>query len=276
MHSVVDRRLNYGWLFFAAMMSLLYTPLIVRSQDSTHVVVGGQALQRSDPRFVWLWRHLKLQIATVRRVCDLTESQDAKLDALDPQWLHELLVQNDEVLAAGRENNVVFPRVVGGMVAVQAGAVGRPTADYVKDAINIIDTELASVLSQEQKAALDQEVQSSTDFRARTLAAVVVNNIERRIFLDAERRLKLRAQIADSLGEQDLHAPLYATFTQMIPQLPRAVLAELFTDPERIQLESLRKLTMQAVPYESQMLQHETAIIFSEEDSAPSRTGREQ
>ncbi len=254
--------------------AFICSPLVVFAQDSAHVVEDGQMLQQTDPQFVWLWRHLNLQIATAKRVCELSESQQVELERLDAKWLQELLSANDASLGREVEGRVIVQRGADDEV-VRVRARGRLAVQYIRDALAMVEAHFGRVLSGEQNTALSKETAARAAFRAETLAMAAVNNIQRRIYLDAERRENLQKEIVKWAATHDeLYTLMYASYTQTIPNLPQSLFDTVLSNDEVLQLGALRRISLPAIPYESQMFQHETAIIFDERNlRAGDRTG---
>lgn len=159
-----------------------------------------------DPRLSRLMRVLKLERALLRRACTLTPEQVKTFDTWDGKWLNQRL-ESDQGKKLARNLSVVpmgFPDVPG---------------NKFRDVLTkLIETDLKTVLSEEQWAAYQTEVEARVAFEKQTEVDATIAILDHHLMLSSQQREEVEKVVVkmNSLPQEPLN---YLRYGQYIPNM---------------------------------------------------------
>ncbi len=206
--------------------------------------VAGDAVQvfamaaNIDPQGSKLLSKVAVDNALVRRVCKLNEEQSKQLDTLDAKWVKGKAAAQKQAgnLAAGVLRVFAGPNVGAARQDNPAEAASRVTAAY--------KTKLKEILTAEQLAEFEKNVDEREAFRREANAQCVVAVLEDRLSLNDEQRKALVKSLSAWSGIRTMQATFYFQNQAYIPNLPESVLKAL-TPGQRKILDGMQKADFQ-------------------------------
>ena len=218
------------WTFiafsFAVMPNVSAQDVIDMDVEFEFEEADGEGAFPVDPETAKLRAHLAVQRALVGRVCKLTDQQQKKLKSMDNRWLKKIS-EEKQVIARGA---VQQPGLIGMFFGV------RPQQPQVIKKQNVqkrIDTELLSLLDEEQKAQYEKELKQRAAFRADATAEALIETLQDRLDLTDEQRAKMKEKMIPWVARQkNLITTYYFNGNNYFPDIPLHLLAAL-TDEQR-------------------------------------------
>jgi hypothetical protein len=197
-------------------------------QPAARTVVDANLKLAGEPQARVLQAYARVNAALARRVCTLTEREEAQLALMTDAWLAKLMqpAPNSPLqqLAAGK----------GGLLRGRdAEAVVEQRMTRLKLAI---DKHIEQSLTPEHAAAFEIERQAREQFRNAAQADVLVAALDARLFLAPAQREQLSNEIELWL-KKEVYWQFYFQNPNYVPDIPRNVLSKTLT-PE--QLDSLK------------------------------------
>ena len=141
-----------------------------------------------DRNVQFLQNKIRVECAFVRRVCELSDAQEASLAQLDENWIAQQMqpTEEDRIEAAAAR-------------VAEIGARVRRNPDVriacVRRVLGQIDTEIESVLEPAQRREFRREKEARTRFRANASAAATVAIIDQCAVLSTEQATALQADL---------------------------------------------------------------------------------
>lgn len=159
-----------------------------------------------DPRLSRLMRVLKLERALLRRACTLTPEQVKTLDTWDGKWLNQKL-ESDQGKKLARNLSVVpmgFPDV--------------PGNKFREVLTKLIEPDLKTMLSEEQWAAYQTEVEARVAFEKQTEVDATIAILDHHLMLSSQQREEVEKVVVkmNSLPQEPLN---YLRYGQYIPNM---------------------------------------------------------
>ncbi len=205
--------------------------------------VAGEAVQvfamgMDNPQGSKLQSKIAVDNALVRRVCKLDAEQLKKIDELDAKWVKGKA-------AAGKQAG----NLAAGVIRVFAGQnLGGVQPDNPAEAATRVakayKAKLAEVLTPEQLAEYEKQVQERDVFRRQANAECIVAMLEERLSLKEDQRKELVKSLSEWSGIQRMQATFYFQNQAYIPNLPPSVLKAL-TPTQRKILDGMQKADFQ-------------------------------
>ncbi len=181
------------------------------------------------PNDVKIQKAMKVETAFVRRACKLTEEQEQHIAGLDKAWVKK------NVRAPGNQ-------VVNGVVVFNGGNMASSSEAVRRMVSKALAKELASVLTEDQKAAYSRETEIRETFEKDARIDAILIILDEKLFLRDDQRESLRKVLAKaSLGEIE---PInYLNNPQYLPTLPdAAIVKHLDAEQKRVYL-GVQKVT---------------------------------
>jgi hypothetical protein len=181
------------------------------------------------PNDVKIQKAMKVETAFIRRACKLTEEQEQHIAGLDKAWVKK------NVRAPGNQ-------VVNGVVVFNGGNMANSSETVRRMVSKALAKELASVLTEDQKAAYSRETEIRETFEKDARIDAILIILDEKLFLRDDQRESLRKVLAKaSLGEME---PInYLNNPQYLPTLPdAAIVKHLDAEQKRVYL-GVQKVT---------------------------------
>ena len=190
-----------------------------------------QMLQlQADPKFARVQAHLRVDAALMRRVCELSDDQEAELSKLDDEWLKQVM----KVKAQGQANPGLIAAFFGARPQNQGNNVDHAAANKK------VHDSLKSILDEQQQAVFVAEVKKRDQFRAEATTAALVEALHERLDLTEEQCEQIEKRIVHWVGAQDLVVKHFFSGNNYYPNIPVHMLDAL-TKEQKTLYNSLQK-----------------------------------
>jgi hypothetical protein len=212
-----------------------------------------------DPLQNLLLRHVQLNIALSRRVCELSVEQEANLRTIDRNWLQAEIAR---LSTAPLQQNLAegLVRLLGGAVQDRQQQVQPHT--LIPKARTAIEEKIKSYLDAEQQLVFEEELNARDSFRRLALAQTLVSAVDQHIILSHDQIDQLVPKIAEWLKGKDLYWQFYHQNRSYSPDIPSSVYADILAPEQRSILSGLHKLNYEAAQIELQLLDQRPAIMI--------------
>jgi hypothetical protein len=211
-----------------------------------------------DPQLQLLNRTLRVDVALVRRVCELTEEQERYLGTIDDVWLKAELARASEV---PKENAAAGLARLLGFGGPPPRPVNVQPHQVVEMVSREIDKKIKVCLNQDQAAAFKAELDARLKFRRESQAAVIVGILDKRLFLTEDQRVKLRDSIAGKLAN-DVAWNIYLQNENYIPTITKAAGAKVLDKEQLAALSQWRDADFEAFHWEQQMMGQQEQFVI--------------
>ncbi len=207
----------------------------------------------NDPQLLLLRNYTRVNSALLRRVCTLTENDEAELAKMNDAWIAT------QMQSALNANNAVagVARFLKGIV-VQNRNQNQPQ-EVLQRVKTEIDRHLDSLLTPEQLASFHQEREARHKFRMAALAEVLVSIIDQRVYLTDEQRKDLLPAIEKGINS-DLYWQFYFQNQTYVPKIESNVLS-ILTPAQRESLKNANAWNYELAQVEMQLLGNAPIVI---------------
>ncbi len=216
---------------------------------------GGQPV--GDPPIVLLHAYAHVNCALARRVCKLSDAQEAQLAIMTDKWLKSELA--NAAGAPARNVAAGINRLL--RIAPAMQAVGHDDHALMKAVRVVIDQHIANTLTAEQLAVYQQEVDLRAEFRRAAQASVLVSVLDQRLYLSSEQREHLKPLISKWL-KKDLYWQFYFQNNSYLPDIPKSTLAQVLTTEQIAALQGAQAWNYESEQIELQMAAHKMPVLI--------------
>ncbi len=195
-------------------------------------VVEDMMVMPADNNMLKLFAHAAVEVALVRRTCELTEEQQKSLAEIDNNWVRK--ISNERKQANANVN--ARP----GLIAMFFGArpVANPRAVSKADVKTQIEKRIAELLTDQQKQAYEKEKQLRAKFRSEAIADALLESLHARLGLTDQQRQEIKAKVSPWAKRMNIHTMYYFSGNNYFPDIPEHLLSALDKD----QMEAYRGL----------------------------------
>lgn len=207
--------------------------------------VGVMALDAHDPQLTKMRRYVRVNCALARRVCELSDSEEAAFAQMNDAWLAKQIRESVELPGVGAVVGIF--RFLGG-----AARDDRPREVKIPVVKNRIDLAIDEALTPEHREAFQRERDARVQFRKQSLAAVLVAVLDESLFLSPEQRVRLEPEVAAWLTT-DLYWEFYFENSGYLPDIPQQVLAKALSPEQRAIVQAAQRYNYERAHIEEQM-----------------------
>lgn len=199
---------------------LLATGFLFSLRDS-HAQEAHEDAAKTQRELFIAKQYSQTQKALVRRVCQLSDEQASRLDAVDEQWhiaaaLTAKVADLQPLMNFQMENQRIVVRDHGEPIEVKK----------VRSLFADIDRVIDQVLSPEQQAEFHRERDLAVKSRREAVADAIVLVYDRQLYLDADQKRRLSQAIVTWFERQgeELYWSFYVNNREILPAIPGQVL----------------------------------------------------
>lgn len=193
-------------------------------------------MMAADPKQQKLLAYAKVEVALVRRVCDLSDEQLKELATIDDKWVNK--ISNEQAINVAANNGQP------GLIAMFFGA--RPAAvnqrQNTKKGVRIrIDERIAKLLTDQQHALYEKEREARDKFRSEAVADALIESLHPRLGLTEEQRAEIKKKITPWAQRLKLHTMYYFSGNNYYPNIPEHYLSPILTKEQMLAYRGLQR-----------------------------------
>jgi hypothetical protein len=192
----------------------------------------------ADKNQLKLMAYANVELALVRRVCDLTEEQITELAELDEDWVRTVIRQPVNQAQANQQRP--------GLIAMFFGA--RPAGNRVREMTSskgrvktIIDDQIAKVLTDEQLKVYEQEKELRARFRNEAIADALLESLQPRLGMTEDQRAEIKSKLVPWAAKSNLNTMHYFSGNNYYPAIPEHFLSQCLDEDQMTAYRSLQK-----------------------------------